>query len=92
MGTGVPFRDQNGRSVKLTIHRHLVPPPALHMLSWRGQGQVYFFTSSNVYRLVVAFRSSGERGAKLNIHVYQCHGYERMKLYIHCSMCTQMRC
>jgi hypothetical protein len=36
------------------------PPPPLNMLSWRGQGQVYLFTSSNVHRLrLQEFRGKG---------------------------------
>ena len=45
-----------GRNVD---HRHLVPPP--HMLSWRGQRQVYLFTSSNVHRLWCLQEFRGKR-------------------------------
>jgi hypothetical protein len=67
---------------------HSLPSSATpHMLSWRGHGQVYLFASSNVYRLCWLQEFKVKR-----CEANHCHGYGRMKLYIHCPMCPQLRC
>jgi len=78
-----------GRKVDHSPPSSSAPSPICFHGVDRGK---FIFSLPAMFTVYVAFRSSRERGAKLTIHVYQCHGYELMKLYIQCSICSQLRC